>query len=139
MAEVFLSCSTARRALAESLAQDLESEGFSVWWDTSLLPINFRDEIDRQLDEAKAVVIIWTPEAVGSRWVRAGADHAHRDGKLINTHAGDLDPGRIPKPFNQTSSAELTDRAAVVAAVKRLAGRSLFTHLAALPTKTPAL
>jgi hypothetical protein len=54
MADVFLSYSKGRRGLTEALAQDLEAEGFSVWWDMSLLPVdNFRDEIDRQLDQVR--------------------------------------------------------------------------------------
>src|SRR5262249_48341788 len=110
--------------LTEELARDLEADGFSVWWDTSLLPADdFRDEIDRRLDQAKAVVIIWTQESVHSKWVRAEADHADRDGKLVNTHTSDLNPRQIPKPFNQTNSAELSNRAAIIAAVEKLGAR----------------
>ncbi len=62
MADVFISYSKVRRAITEGLARHLEGEGFSVWWDTDLLPAdNFRAEINHQLDLAKAVVIVWTP------------------------------------------------------------------------------
>ena len=131
MADVFLSYSKLRRELTEALARDLEAEGYSVWWDTSLLPTdNFRDEIDRQLDQAKAIIILWTPESIESKWVRAEADHADSEHKLINTHSSDLIPHRIPKPFNQIHSVNLDNRAVILAAVKKL----IESH----PSRTPA-
>jgi hypothetical protein len=121
MADIFLSYSKARREATAELARDLEEAGFSVWWDTGLLPTDdYRDEIDRHLDEAKAVIMIWTPESVHSRWVRAEADHADGAGKLINSHTPDLDPRQIPKPFNQLNSAPLELRAAIFAAAEKL-------------------
>jgi TIR domain-containing protein len=124
MADVFISYSRARRALTQALALHLEAEGFSVWWDTDLLPVdNFRAEIDRQLDAAKAIVIIWTPESVKSEWVCAEAERARERRKLVNCHAPGLVPRRIPMPFNQTHSASLDDRPAIVAAVRKLCAR----------------
>jgi adenylate cyclase len=70
MADVFISYVQARRELGQSLAKDLEASGFSVLWDTGLVPNqHFRKKIDAQLDAAAAVVILWTPEAVDSLWV----------------------------------------------------------------------
>ena len=121
MADVFLSYSKSRRELTESLARDLEAKGYSVWWDTSLLPTdNFRREIDYQLNEAKAVIIVWTPESTDSKWVCAEADHADSQRKLINTRSSDLAPQRIPKPFNQIHAVDLDDRAAIIAAIRKL-------------------
>jgi hypothetical protein len=124
MADVFLSYLTEQRALTRALAQELEADGISVWWDTSLLPVdNFRDEIDRQLDQAKAVIIIWTSQSIKSRWVRAEADHADRNGKLVNTHTPDLDPRNIPKPFNQFTSVQVEDCEVILAALEKLGVR----------------
>jgi hypothetical protein len=121
MADVFISYSKSRRALTQSLARHLEAEGFSVWWDTDLLPAdNFRAEIDRQLEMAAAIVIVWTPESVKSEWVCAEADRAHEQRKLINSHAPGVTPRRIPIPFNQTHSVPVDNRASIVAAIRRL-------------------
>jgi hypothetical protein len=125
MADVFISYSKVRRALTEALARNLESEGFSVWWDTDLLPAdNFRAEINYQLDVAKAVIIVWTPESKSSEWVCAEADRAHEQRKLVNTHSAGLTPRGIPMPFNQTHSVPVENRDAIVAAVRKLCGRS---------------
>jgi TIR domain-containing protein len=121
MADVFISYSKSRRALTQSLARHLEAEGFSVWWDTDLLPAdNFRAEIDRQLEMATAVIIVWTPESIKSEWVCAEADRAHEQSKLINSHAPGVSPRRIPIPFNQTHSVPVDNRASIVAAIRRL-------------------
>lgn len=121
MADVFISYSKQQRGLTEALATAIEAEGWTVWWDTSLLPNQqFRKEIDAQLDACKAVVIVWTPQSAASEWVLAEADHAWRLRKLINTYATDLPPTSIPKSFNQIHAVPVADRAAVLSALTNL-------------------
>jgi formylglycine-generating enzyme required for sulfatase activity len=123
MADVFISYSKTRRAEAAELAGELIDLGYSAWWDTSLLPTgSFAAAIDRELDAAKAVLVIWSPESVLSKWVRSEARHADRQEKLINTHTAELDdPGvRIPKPFNETHSVGIDEIRAIVAALDAL-------------------
>jgi TIR domain len=149
MAEVFISYASAERALIESLAKDLREAGFSVWWDTDLLPNHtFRSEIDRQLDACKAAIIIWTPLSISRPWVLAEADHARGDAghnnplrranKLVNTHSPDLHARDIPKPFNQVHSVSLDDRSRIILAIEALgARRNIKTPLSAAPDKKP--
>ena len=119
MADVFISYAKAQRALTESLAKDLEAAGLSTWWDTGLRPgENFRNKIDDQLNACKAAVIIWTPEAVKSDWVISEADHAWQQKKLVNTHVPEIKPYQIPKPFNQSHSAEVANRAVIIDAIR---------------------
>jgi len=121
MADVFISYAKQPRDLTATLAQALQTAGYSVWWDTDLLPYqSFRQEIDAQLNACGAVVIIWTPLSVNSQWVLAEADHAWRQSKLINTHTSDLPPHAIPKPFNQIHAVPVADKNAVSAAVRSL-------------------
>lgn len=116
MTDIFISYSKTRRDVALNLANKLEELGYVVWWDTSLVPQgSYRDEIDLQLDTAKAVIVIWSPESIKSSWVRSEADHADGQAKLVNTFTIDLtNPGKqIPKPFNQTH-AVLTDELSAI-------------------------
>ena len=118
--DVFISYD--RKSSAEqtkSLASDLESAGFSTWWDTQNMRAgdDFHEAIDTHLDLCHAAIIIWTPESIKSKWVRSEADHALRLEKLINTHVPGLDPATIPKPFNQIHSVGLADRTAIIEAV----------------------
>jgi TIR domain len=121
MADVFISYAKAQRRLAEGLAREMSAASFSVWWDTNLLPNQvFRSEIDKQLDCCKATIVIWTPDSIASEWVLAEADHAHRQGKLINTHSPELAPDRIPKPFGQVHSVVVDNLQGLLAAVSCL-------------------
>ena len=92
MADIFLSYSKQDPEHTDTLAADLEAHGFSTWWDTSLLPGDeFPDLIKRQIDMAKAVIVIWTPHSVASRWVRAEAYRAYDQDKLIMVHTPGID------------------------------------------------
>ena len=122
MADVFISYSKARSVEAAELASELADLGYDVWWDTSLLPTgSFGAEIDRQLDAAKAVIVIWSPESLRSKWVRSEASHGDRQDKLVNTHTAD--PGvvaGIPKPLDLIHSVGLDNIRAIVGALDRL-------------------
>ncbi len=120
---IFISYSKAEPKPAQELAEFLTAQGYTVWWDTNLtLGEVFREVIDRELAAADAVIVIWTAHSVASNWVISEADDAARRNKLITVRTKDLEPWRIPKPYN-TYQADLVDnRAAVLAAVRRVAG-----------------
>jgi len=122
MADIFISYSKARSVEASELASELIDLGYDVWWDTSLLPTgSFGAAIDRQLDAAKAVIVIWSPESLRSKWVRSEASHGDRQDKLVNTHTAD--PGvvaGIPKPLDLIHSVGLDNIRAIVGALDQL-------------------
>jgi len=67
MADVFLSYSKADRALAQSVVRELESLGFSVWWDDRLTPNESWDRlIEDEIEDAKVVLVLWTATSVRS-------------------------------------------------------------------------
>jgi hypothetical protein len=81
--DIFISYSREDRAVARYFAQAFEKEGFNVWWDNALRSGETFDEvIERELRAAKAVVVLWSPRSVASRWVRAEATTADRNGTL---------------------------------------------------------
>ena len=98
---IFISYSKADPEPTRALADFLTAQGYSVWWDTNLTSGEvFREVIDRELAAADAVIVIWTAHSVASNWVIAEADDAARRGKLITVRTKDLEPWRIPKPYN---------------------------------------
>jgi hypothetical protein len=120
MADVFISYSKADHALALTLSTFLESEGWTVWWVKSLGDADhYRDEITKQLDAARAVITIWTPNSIKSGWVRAETERAKAEGKLIPVKTPELTYADIPLPFGEmhTENIASTDliRAAIVA------------------------
>jgi hypothetical protein len=82
--DVFISYSRDDRETAKRFAGALSHEGFRVWWDAALHSGETFDEvIEEQLRAAKAVVVLWSPRSVKSRWVRAEATLADRRNKLV--------------------------------------------------------
>jgi hypothetical protein len=88
-------------------ADSLALEGFTVWWDASLRSGETFDEvIEKQLRDAKAVVVLWSPRSVASRWVRAEATLADRRNKLVPAM---IEPCDRPIIFELTHAADLCD------------------------------
>jgi len=99
MADVFLSCSSEDRPAAQAIARALSARGTSVWWDRSIRAgEDFFDVIESQLDLARCVVVLWSKASVASRWVRAEATEARKQGKLIPLLVGECRP---PLVFRQ--------------------------------------
>ena len=122
-ADVFISFQRNNKATAAALAKKLRKLGYRVWWAGELVATgDFRDEIERRLNAAKAVIVIWSPDAVKSKWVRAEAAHADDDDKLVNVHTrGFGNPARrIPKPFGVTHAVEIGDIVGIVASLEVL-------------------
>jgi hypothetical protein len=104
--DIFLSYSREDRAAARIFAECFVHEGFSVWWDASLHSGETFDEvIEKELRDAKAVVVLWSPRSVASRWVRAEATQADRRGKLAPAI---IEPCDRPIIFELTHAAELS-------------------------------
>ena len=105
--DIFISYSREDRPAARHFAKCFAEEGFSVWWDATLQAGETFDEvIERELKAAKAVVVLWSPRSVQSRWVRAEATLADRSGKLVPAIIEKCDR---PIIFELTHAAELAD------------------------------
>jgi len=81
MADVFVSYSRSDKARVAPLVAAIKAKGWSVWWDPSIAAgQQFDDQIETELLAASAVLVVWTPTSVTSRWVRGEArDAAERD------------------------------------------------------------
>ena len=77
--DIFLSYNREDAATAKRFADAFAAEGLNVWWDTALRSGEAYDEVtEAALRGAKAVVVLWSPRSVASRWVRAEATIADR-------------------------------------------------------------
>lgn len=78
-----------------------------MWWDAVLRSGQTFDEvIERELRAAKAVVVLWSPRSVRSRWVRAEATLADRGNKLFPII---IEPCELPIIFELTHTPELAE------------------------------
>ena len=138
--DVFISYSREDRAAARHFAQSLADEGLSVWWDAALHSGETFDEvIERELRAAKAVIVLWSPRSVGSRWVRAEATLADRQHKLVPVAIESCDR---PIIFELTHTNDLADWTgdirdarwkALVGDVRRLVGHGPSESSAIIP------
>ena len=105
--DIFLSYARQDRPTARLFAESLREEGFDVWWDASLRSGQTFDEvIERNLRDSKAVVVLWSPASVASRWVRAEATLADRRNKLAPAI---IQPCDRPIIFELTHTTDLSD------------------------------
>jgi hypothetical protein len=106
MADVFVSYARADAAAARALAEHLEREGFSVWWDRKI-PVGeaFDEELGEQLDAARCVVVLWSGESVKSAWVRNEAAEGLAKRALFPVM---LETLRLPFGFRRLQTADLT-------------------------------
>ena len=126
MADIFLSYNREDQARARLFAEAFEAAHLTVWWDVTLRSGEAYDEVtESALRAAKAVVVLWSPRSVVSRWVRSEATLADRNKTLVPAM---IEPCDRPIMFELTQTAELahwqgddSDRAwqAFVADVRR--------------------
>src|SRR5258708_3558463 len=141
MSDIFISYARSTEAQAQAVAEALRGLGYGVWRDDEL-PAHraYAEVIEERLRSAKAVVVMWSAEAVKSQWVRAEANVARAAGTLVQLRLDNTVP---PLPFNEIQCADLVgwtgDLGAhgwkkVAASVAELIGA-----IAAQPTPSPAV
>jgi TolB-like protein len=89
MADVFVSYARSDKALVAPLVAVIEAQGWSVWWDPEITPgQEFDRQIAAELKVAAAVLVVWTPNSVESRWVRGEAREGAERGILVPVRFG---------------------------------------------------
>ena len=105
VADIFLSYNREDQVAARRYAEGFEANGLSVWWDTTLKVGEAYDEVtEAALRGAKAVVVLWSPRSVVSRWVRSEATLADRAKTLVPVM---IEPCDRPIMFELTQTADL--------------------------------
>lgn len=107
MVDVFISYSRVNRDVVRRLAGAISQLGYVVWWDEELpVHLSYGDVITDKIGEARATLVVWSAASAVSEWVRAEADLARNQKKLIQTAIDDCTP---PLPFNQIQYAAIGD------------------------------
>jgi TIR domain-containing protein len=110
MADVFISYSQKAPEPTKVLAEALQVKGYDLWWDQRLAAGDaFDDVIQDQLEDAKAVIVIWTAASVASKYVRREVGIALAWDKLIPVRVTDLLSTEIPAPFQMLHTGEVAD------------------------------
>jgi adenylate cyclase len=105
MADIFVSYSRADKARVAPLVAAFEAQGWSVWWDPEITPGDEFDQlIGAELEAARAVVVVWSPLSVDSRWVKGEARDAADRGVLVPVR---FENARLPIDVRSIHTTEL--------------------------------
>jgi adenylate cyclase len=106
MTDVFISYARSTDVQAKRIAEALRALGYAVWSDERL-PAHraYAEVIEEQLNAAKAVLVIWSADAVRSEWVRSEANRARESHKLVQIAFERVMP---PMPFDQIHCADMS-------------------------------
>lgn len=108
MADIFVSYSQLDQARVQPIVERLQSLGFSVWWDQHVRTDSaFPEELQAQLDGAKAVLAVWTENTRNATWTCAEAARALDQRKLLQLR---LDNAGAPAPFDALTVADMRGR-----------------------------
>ena len=118
MADIFISYKREDLALAKVLADHLQKEGWSVWWDHEIPSGKDYDiVIEKELENCKCAIVLWTPVSIQSRNVKDEANVALHKNKLLPVIVGNVQPplgfrmiqGVIWNDNNKVEDSELAE------------------------------
>jgi TolB-like protein len=107
MSDVFVSYKAEDRKRVRPLVDALEADGLSVWWDAQIGGGDeWRRSIERELDAAKCVLVIWSKRSTApeGRFVRDEASRAMERGVYLPVR---IDNVRLPLGFGETQALSL--------------------------------
>jgi adenylate cyclase len=105
MADVFVSYARGDKARVAPLVAAIEAKGWSVWWDPEITPgQEFDDQIEAEIEAALAVLVVWTPTSVASRWVRGEAREAAERNILVPVR---FEQARLPMDVRALHTTDL--------------------------------
>lgn len=107
MTDVFVSYSSTDRDRVMPLVKSIERTGWSVWWDREIgAGTAFDREIEKAIDDAQCIVVVWSEASVESEWVRTEANEG-LERKILVPIA--IDEVRLPLAFRRAQTIRLDD------------------------------
>ena len=105
MADVFISYAREDHEHARKVASALSEHGWSVWWDRKIIAGQAFDQvIERELETARSVVVLWSKASVSSEWVKNEAAVAVERGVLVPAL---IESVKVPLEFRRKQTSNL--------------------------------
>jgi hypothetical protein len=103
--DIFISYAHEDRPRAQMLAQTLEDRGWSTFWDRRIpCGKTWRTTIEKEISDARCVIVLWSKASIKSDWVHEEAEDAKRRGILVPALIEDVTP---PFGFRSIQTADL--------------------------------
>jgi formylglycine-generating enzyme required for sulfatase activity len=107
MSDIFISYAREDLRRAKQLAEALEAQGWSVFWDRTIRPgKNWRKVIVTALREAGCVIVAWSHASIESDYVLEEAEVGRRRETLVPVFLEDVE---LPYGFGSIHAANLVD------------------------------
>ena len=114
MAEIFISCAEADSGFVWQLASQLESRGWTVWWDKNFrADASIAAQTERELENARTVLVLWTRTSIGSPGVLHDANRAYDANKLLQVKASNVQASDIPRTLQSLPILDAVDLVAI--------------------------
>jgi hypothetical protein len=126
--KVFISHVREDQVLAGKVADALRKNGLEVWDSRSILPgDNWAEKVSEALEQSRAMVVLITPGALKSDWVRREIEYAlgseNFSGKLISVIVGrlkDIPKDEFPWILRRLNVVEITNPKKEKEAIERI-------------------
>jgi DNA/RNA endonuclease G (NUC1) len=106
MADIFLSYTHVDRLRARPIVDLVEAEGWTVWWDRGIEPgMPWQPELEVELANCRAVVVLWSRTSATSEWVLHEARAGLSKGALVPIL---LDQEAFPAEFSAVQATDLS-------------------------------
>lgn len=107
MVDVFISYKREERSRCARIADKLRAYGLDVWFDAKLESgTSFDAEIEGNINTAKAVLVLWSPDSAKSTWIRNEATIGQQRDVLVSV---EIAPCKRPINFTNTHTEQLHD------------------------------
>jgi hypothetical protein len=110
MADIFISYAREDVERVKPIVEELEKNGWSVFWDRNLRPgSSWAIEITKALDESSCVLVVWSSASINAEkhhWVREEAETGRERGILVLFR---LDAVVLPLGFRSIQAADLSN------------------------------
>lgn len=108
MVDIFVSYASEDRERVRPLVEALEQSGWQVWWDRQIGAGNtFDREIEKAIDQAACIIVVWSAHSVESEWVRTEANEGLEKGNLVPVSVETVRP---PLAFRRIQTIDLTEK-----------------------------
>ena len=124
MADIFVSYSKQDRVHALKVSSWLEAQGWTTWRDKTVVVDGIRVENVTELNQARAVIVIWSAASVGSPQILHEAITARDAKKLLHVKVSGLDRQRIPLSLGDQIVLDAHDPRSIGQAVAGILGSS---------------
>lgn len=107
MSDIFISYASEDRARAGAIANVLEAQGWSVWWDRNVATgARFAEVIQEEIGKARCIVCLWSAVSIRKDWVIDEASEGRERGILMPILIEQVQP---PLGFRQIQAADLSN------------------------------